>query len=89
MGAQRRKSVESHRGIAAGVRAGVEDFDTIAACQVQRQLIRSFFVENISAVTGRPSQHYGARSSQAGRTDPILMLSSSVSAKPPNFPTSR
>src|SRR5450631_104109 len=71
-GPQGSKSVEAHRGIAAGIGAGIQDLDTVAALEVEWHVVAGLLVENVGAVTGRTGEHDRSRRSGTRRAQSIL-----------------
>src|SRR6185295_18234762 len=71
VGLEQRKPVESRR-VAAGIGAGAENLDTVAAGQTQRELVHRPLVQDVGAVAGRSGQNDRSGPSPAARAQAVL-----------------
>src|SRR6185295_9049154 len=71
VGLEQRKPVESRR-VAAGVGAGAQNLDAVAAGQAERELVERPLVQDVGAVAGRSGQHDRSGPPPARRAQPVL-----------------
>src|SRR5260370_8604844 len=57
IGAQRRETVEGHRRVSRGIRAGALDQHLVADLERHRQRVRYLLVHHVGGIAGRAREH--------------------------------